>query len=334
MKKRDDELKIDISEIFGGDVTPLQPKTEEPSSLEPGAPPSESELNYQAFIEERNKLLEVKTAEIESSLPVPLPPVEVVSQSDGPPPLAEPSAPPEIVSEPVSTPTDPEIDFNAPMAPPFTGPDKPNTASPIIEGPVADSIAQDAKALKAEAALAEAEMAAAAEAEAARVEAARLAAENAEAARKLTLQKEQSFFLLFDEYRAIIDHELKDLVGERKTRNMLAKTFEIAREKYMDVFRNANWDPSGNLLEDGSLDGNRMAENAISLEESHREITVDMALVYLMNLRFQAIEKGLGAGFKNKLRARLLQWVVDKAEGANRDGKDSAPFQRLKHYLS
>lgn len=148
------------------------------------------------------------------------------------------------------------------------------------------------------------------------------------------LQKGFSFFLLFEEYRAILTHELKDVVGEKKTCNMLTKTFEMAREKYPEVFRNANWDGNGNLLDDGSLNCQRMVANAWTFDPTKRDITMDMALTFLMSLRFMAIEKGLGMGFKNKLRVRLIQWVTEKGESATREGKEIAPFRRLKNYLS
>lgn len=69
MRKPDDDLKIDISEIFGGEITPLDSPSEALSESETGAETAASDSHYQAFIEERNRLLEAKTAEIESSPP-------------------------------------------------------------------------------------------------------------------------------------------------------------------------------------------------------------------------------------------------------------------------
>ena len=346
MKKPDDDLRIDISEIFGGEITPLDSKSEELIQDDTSAEAAQSDANYQAFIDERNQILEVRTAEIESSSPSSPPPPEMDQAVESFEPATEsspdvlPEPTPEVIPEPTSEPAQeqavqepqPEeaIDFNAPMAPPFMGPAKSDTGNEKST----DSSTTDAKELKAEIGQTDAEKAAAAEAEAARIEAARIEAEKAEAARQIALQKELSFFLLFDEFRAIIGHELKDLVGERKTNNMLVKTFELAREKYPEVFRNANWDTAGTLLENGSLDGTRMAENSVSMDNSRREITVDMGLSLLMNLRMQAIEKGLGVGFKNKLRARLIQWVGEKADSAARGGKEEGFFHRLKNYLS
>ena len=345
MKKPDDDLKIDISEIFGGELNPIDTKSEEssPSEMEPGT--EESDSKYQAFIDERNKLLEAKTAEIESGLTRPLIPVEVEPAVEfgekeivpTPEPVSEPAVEtdPELALEsgPVEPQSEVVIDFNTPMMPPFMGPVKSGSGKNVAETSPVDAIAADAEELKAETAKTEAEIEAAKEAEAAKIEAARIEAEKAEALRQITFQKEFSFFLLYNEYREIIGHELKDLVGERKTNNMLVKTFEMSREKYPEVFRNANWDASGNLLEDGSLDATRMAENTLALDVSRRDITVNMGLTLLMNLRLQAIEKGLGAGLKNKLRARLIQWVTEKGESASPDGKEAILFRRLKNFI-
>jgi hypothetical protein len=76
-----------------------------------------------------------------------------------------------------------------------------------------------------------------------------------------------------------------------------------------------------------------MVANAWAFDPVQRDITVDMALTFLMSLRFMAIEKGLGAGLRNKLRARLIQWVTDKVESVSGEGKDAGPYRRLRNYI-
>jgi hypothetical protein len=148
------------------------------------------------------------------------------------------------------------------------------------------------------------------------------------------LQADYEFLMLYDEYRNIILHELKDLVGDKKTYTMLERTVEIARGKYPEVFRNANWDTDGNLLADGSVDSQRVIENKNALDPSKADATVDAALSALLGLRLQAVEKGLGAGLKNKIRARLYQWINEKVQKAERDRKDVSFLIRLRAYVS
>ena len=140
--------------------------------------------------------------------------------------------------------------------------------------------------------------------------------------------------MLYDEFRNIIAFEIKDLVGERRTFAMLERTVELAREKHPEIFRNANWDPAGNLLENGSIDSQRVIENKNDIEPQKADTVLDVALLTLLNLRFQAVEKGLGAGLKNKIRARLFQWISDNIQKAILENKDTSNLNRLKIYLS
>gem|GEM_PF-884839 len=131
----------------------------------------------------------------------------------------------------------------------------------------------------------------------------------------------------------IIIHELKDLVGEKKTYKMLERTVELTREKYPEIFRNANWDAAGNLLQDGSLDSQRLVENKNSLNPSKANAVFDAGLGTLLSLRLQAVEKGLGTGMKNKVRARLYQWINEKVERAAQANKEVDDLNRLKGFV-
>jgi len=143
----------------------------------------------------------------------------------------------------------------------------------------------------------------------------------------------QDYFKAYDRFRQIILEELKDSVGPRKTCGMLVKTFEAAREKFPDVFRNANWDANGNLLEDGSLNANKMLENKDVLDSKQPEALLDTALNSLLNLRLQAIEKGLGADTSHIIRDHLKKWAD---EGSRKEGfgaDDPIFLKRLSDYF-
>ncbi|HXL73578.1 MAG TPA: hypothetical protein VN963_08145 [bacterium] len=127
--------------------------------------------------------------------------------------------------------------------------------------------------------------------------------------------------------------ELKDSVGLKKTCGMLVKTFEDARQKFPDVFRNANWNTGGNLLEDGSLNVSRMLENRSALDTKQADMILDTALNSLLNLRLQAIEKGLGADAAHIIKERLKKWAD---EGSQKEGfgiHDPKILKRLGDYL-
>jgi hypothetical protein len=143
----------------------------------------------------------------------------------------------------------------------------------------------------------------------------------------------QDYYKAYDHFREMILEELKNSVGPRKTCGMLVKTFEAAREKFPDVFRNANWDANGNLLDDGSLNANRMMENKNALDSNQPDVLLDTALNSLLNLRLQAIEKGLGADTSHIIKEHLRKWVD---EGSRKEGfgiDDPKILKRLSDYF-
>ena len=310
MKKHDDDLKIDISELFGGDLPSPSDTIEETAA--PDAPVAqvvpaqapESDNRFQEFIDNRNAELEAKTQELERRLQ------ELQAQlsvSQTPPPLPvsttpEVQEPPPVAPETPSAP--PPIDFNAPIAPPFMGGS--SAASVPVSSPEPVSASEPATA----------------------------AAESAGGGEIQKLQEDHEFLLLYDEYRNIIAHELKDLVGDKKTFTMLGRTVELARGKFPEIFRNANWDAAGNLLEDGSVDSQRIIENKNTLDPAKAEAVLDAALSTLLNLRLQAVEKGLGSGLKNKVRAHMFQWITEKMKKAGPGAKNAGILKRLNSYLS
>jgi hypothetical protein len=318
MRKPDDDLKIDLSELFDG-VVPSAPSDE----LSPG-----DDDRFQEWVEGRDKKMELQALELEKRLrevnnpkimesaspsleippeppaaraaqpPPPPPPLE-----EAPPPPPEPVLPAEVPAEEPRAevlPAEPApmVDFDAPIRPPFMGrplsePVPP--AEPASEGVPADQASE---------------------------------------AELREIQAAHEFLLLYDELRNIIAYELKELAGERKTFTMLARTVELAREKHPEILRNANWDEAGNLLADGSLDSQRILDNKAALDPRKADEVVDSALAALLRLRLQAVEKGLGAGLKNKIRARLYQWVSEKTQKAAAEGRDQRYLKRLNGYVA
>jgi hypothetical protein len=326
MRKPDDDLKIDITELFGGDMPSPSDTLEEPAvaaaatttSTEPVPETSadETETRFQEWMNGRNKEIETKVQELEQRLQevqvkpaVPTTPVEPDNFSGDelksavvPPPESKsaPAPPPEIKPAPAE---ESPIDFSAPIAPPFMG-----APSAPPEAAEAEASGETGEA------------------------AAPLDPQKIEELRKL--QADHEFLMLYDEYRNIIAHELKDLVGEKKTNTMLGRTVELAREKFPEIFRNANWDEAGNLLENGTVDSQRIIDNKNALDPQKADTVVDAALSVLLNLRLQAVEKGLGTGLKNKVRARMYQWINEKIQRAGQEGKDVANLKRLSNFVS
>jgi hypothetical protein len=147
------------------------------------------------------------------------------------------------------------------------------------------------------------------------------------------LQRHQialEYFIGYEEYRSQIFMDLAPLVGERKANTMLARTVELARTRHPEVFKNANWDWEGNLIDTGFLDSQRMTENHSTLPLDRADAMFDQALYHLMDVRLKAVEKGLGTGMRSKVKARILGWIEEKIQQAIAGGRDPEVFRRLR----
>lgn len=300
MRKKDEELKIDISDIFGGDVQVPPETAQDVASVETTASP-EQDAQFQEWMNTRDEALQTQSHDLERKLHDSLHDNFPQAPDDQVAPTEEPVIVPQEAPVPAVVPDmqgSSAIDFSAPIAPPFMG-----NSGPSV--PTAD--ADPAKE-----------------------------AERAQAAQEAELKKlrsEHEFLMLYDEFRNIILFELKDLVGEKKALTMLARTVELAREQFPEIFKKTNWDSNGNLLEDGSVDPQRLIDNKNAMGFPRGEETLDAALSALLKLRMQAVEKGLGTGLKNKIRARMYQWITEKGKKSGADGKPAKDVQRLSGYI-
>lgn len=153
-------------------------------------------------------------------------------------------------------------------------------------------------------------------------------------AREEQERRENAYLSLYDELRLMLVEELRDLVGDKKTKTMLSRTLEATRNKYPDYFRNANWDPEGNLLEDGSLDHQRLIHNKSLLDPARADALEDEALKGLLDLRLLAVEKGFGTGLRVKVHLRMRQWCLSHRDRETAEGAGPECYERLLAMLS
>ncbi len=143
----------------------------------------------------------------------------------------------------------------------------------------------------------------------------------------------EDFINAYDRFRSIFFEELKNTIDVRKISNMFVKTFEAARERHLDVLRNTNWDSSGNLLEDGSLNVQRMLDNKNALDPKQAEVMVDNALLFLFNLRIQAVEKGLGPEYGGRVKSQIRKWIEMESKKEGSGKSDPRVLQHLSNFL-
>lgn len=306
MKKPDDDLKIDISEIFGGDISEISSENGERSVMETPSQADSTELTgemsaqYKEWFAAREKELENKAKDLEKRLQELQNQISRATSENKTSEAASLTLPSEIGATSGSDQS--PVDFNAPIRPPFFG----SIKSPALKPDSNTEHPTDRPKSK----------------------------PGTTTSLDLDgLQSDMKLLMFYDEFRAIIAHEISDLVGERKTTTMLERTFEIARGKYPAIFKNANWDSSGNLLNDGSLNSQKIVENKSLLWADEAGLLLDSALATLLNLRLQSIEKGLGIGLKNKVRAHLFHWLNEKIENEKKLGNDISMLKRLSGYI-
>jgi hypothetical protein len=143
------------------------------------------------------------------------------------------------------------------------------------------------------------------------------------------IQRENDYLTLYDQLRLMLQDALLPLVGEKKAKNMLSRTLEATRNKYPEYFRNANWDPEGNLLEDGSMDQQRLIQNKSHLDPTKADEVQDLALKSLLETRLTAIEKGLGADLRAKLLTQMTQWCSTMRQQEAAKGSETVFYDRL-----
>ncbi len=337
----DDDLKIELSDIFGGDISDVKETVEkseqaaadikglsageresiegkkadertraeqeafEKLSMEKALREKEEEVErkYREMLAARERELEERTRELERRLQ------QIQSRPTSPPPASiheeDLGVVPEEPLAPVPAPPEPPkpaVDFDAPMPMPFSHAAPPPTAEPATPSASADEApVETPQATTAE-----------------------------DLAR---LKRDHEFLNLYDEFRNILFLELNPLVGERKSKTMLSRSVELAMPKFPDVLRKANWDMEGNLIDDGRLDDQRLLENRNTLDPAFADSTLNAALGTLLSLRLQAVEKGLGTGMKSKVRSRMVQWISEKIEKTLKQSGDIQNLYRLRDMI-
>lgn len=120
-------------------------------------------------------------------------------------------------------------------------------------------------------------------------------------------QKEnEAFCAMLDETRKAMFTFLAPLIGIKASNNMLNKSVEKARTKAPVVLKDANWKMDGSLREDGSVDPERLLKNAGMIPAGTRVDEYLAGLHELLNIRFKAVEAGLGATTAGEMKNRVL----------------------------
>jgi hypothetical protein len=106
--------------------------------------------------------------------------------------------------------------------------------------------------------------------------------------------------------REELSKHLAEKIGAKAAKIMMAKTLEKACALYPKIYNRGGRDPKGQVRPDGSLDADLLARSFYATLEQERVQHVGQALHDLLEIRFIAMEVGLGVGPKGAMVSQTL----------------------------
>jgi hypothetical protein len=133
---------------------------------------------------------------------------------------------------------------------------------------------------------------------------------------------------MFEETRSEMLKHVSDQIGKKPAQAMMKKTLAKVAKAHLDVYGRAAVDPKNELRVDGALDLDRLARALYAVPAEQRLGKVQKAFYELIEMRFIAVELGLGhraqaaivsktlhnleASFKKQGHAQdLVKWYFD-----------------------
>ena len=145
---------------------------------------------------------------------------------------------------------------------------------------------------------------------------------------ELDWEKCRQLAAMFEETRAELLSQVGEKTGVKSARTMMKKTLAKIAKQHLEIFGRAAVNSKNELREDGALDLERLARAFYSVPADKRVGVLRKALYELMEMRFIAIELGLGARTKGFVVGRTLD-ALEKS--FSKKGYDAA---LLKWYRS
>ncbi len=115
---------------------------------------------------------------------------------------------------------------------------------------------------------------------------------------------------VFEEIRKVIHADLTSRINPGSVNNMFLRTLEKAAVQYT-VLKNTNWDSSGKLREDGSVNSGKFLKNVDCYSDRIKEIDreTEEALGTLLYMRIKSVKLGLGSEKYEAVKRNFLKRV-------------------------
>lgn len=110
----------------------------------------------------------------------------------------------------------------------------------------------------------------------------------------------------FEIGRMRMEQVLTPFISEKVTRKMLAWSLERVQKSH-PIMKNVHWAPSGDLLDNGAIEVERLKKNLDGFAGQPVVTLVKAALSELLGMRLIAVEQGLGASMRQTVEKEVTK---------------------------
>jgi hypothetical protein len=128
----------------------------------------------------------------------------------------------------------------------------------------------------------------------------------------LDVTKCKQLAAMFEELREEMIKQVGDKIGRKAAQTMMKKTLAKVAKQHLEIFGRAAVNSKNELREDGALDQDRLTRAFYAVPVEKRSSELQKACYELIEMRFIAVELGLGARAKGFIIGHTLD-AVDKA---------------------
>ena len=143
----------------------------------------------------------------------------------------------------------------------------------------------------------------------------------------LDIVKSKALANMFEETRTELLKHVVDVIGKKPAQAMMKKTLAKVAKQHLDIFGRAAVDPKNELRVDGQLDEEKLARAIYAVPAPQRLEKVQKAMFELIEMRFIAVELGLG----HRTKAAVLTKTLNALESSFK--KKGHPADLVKWYM-
>jgi hypothetical protein len=143
----------------------------------------------------------------------------------------------------------------------------------------------------------------------------------------IDVMKAKALANMFEETRTELLKHVGDAIGKKPAQAMMKKTLAKVAKQYLDIYGRAAVDPKNELRVDGQLDEDKLARAVYGVPAAERLEKVQKAFYELIEMRFIAVELGLG----HRQKAAILTKTLNALENSFK--KKNHPADLVKWYM-